>query len=132
VYESENSLFTEPEGENTNYQGKTGLATFFPSYPKLEKSDRPTVWTYGVAVANLAAKSSREADVAGPMWLEKSLAKKFHDGWPLTLYIETRLADYIPSLRNLRPIPGMKLASPPSGVVFLVLGCAAADNLRIP
>lgn len=38
----------------------------------------------------------------------KSLANGFHDSYPATLNIATRLAACIPFLKNLRPNPGAK------------------------
>ena len=36
----------------------------------------------------------------------KSFLKKFHESWPFTEYMATKLAESIPSLRNLSPMPG--------------------------
>ena len=56
------------------------------------------------------------------MWLEKSFLKKFHDSCPSTEYMATRLAESIPSLKNLRPIPGAVLS-------LLVSGSNAKESL---
>ena len=56
------------------------------------------------------------------MWLEKSFLKKFHDSCPSTEYMATRFAESIPSLKNLRPIPGAVLS-------LLVSGSNAKESL---
>ena len=59
------------------------------------------------------------------MWLVKLFLKKFHESWPLTEYMATRLAESTPSLRNLRPIPGAVLRAGGDGSL-------ARENLTIP
>lgn len=57
--------------------------------------------------------------------VSKLLAKKFQSpGYPSSRNIDTRLAESMPSLKNLRPIPGPNLVS---GV-----GSAADDSLMRP
>ena len=64
---------------------------------------------------------------AAVIWLKKVLEKKFQSfGCPATLHMETRLAESIPSLKNLRPIPGA------SGDLLSAVGAAAEDNLMSP
>lgn len=63
------------------------------------------------------------------MWLEKSLAKKFHDGIPLTPNIATKLADGTPSLNIFNPNPGVKLSMASAAVVLVWSGYLATDNL---
>lgn len=82
---------------------------------------------YGVAVANFSATAVRAAPDAAGIWVLKSSEKKFQSScWPLTLFIETKFAESIPSLKNFKPIPGV------SGCFPSAVGCAADDNLTIP
>jgi hypothetical protein len=57
--------------------------------------------------------------------LEKSFLKKFHESWPSTEYIATRLAESIPSLKNLSPRPGARLST-------FGFGSAATESLTTP
>jgi len=66
------------------------------------------------------------------MWLAKSNLKKFHEGVPLTLYIATKFADLIPSLKNFNPNPGTKLSFAPSAVVFEGSDYLAVESLMRP
>ncbi len=50
---------------------------------KAARSLRPMVWTLGVALENLVATRVRATPEAPGMWLEASLAKKFHESKPL-------------------------------------------------
>jgi hypothetical protein len=71
--------------------------------------------------------AARAAPLAALIWFWNSCAKKFHSpGCPLTEYIATKLAESIPSLKNLRPIPG------PSGALVPNSGLAADESLTIP
>jgi hypothetical protein len=62
-------------------------------------------------VENFLERAARALPVAGEIWLENLLAKKFQLGYPLTEYIATRLADGTLSLKNFKPSPGAKLSS---------------------
>lgn len=82
---------------------------------------------YLVADENFSATAVSAAPEAAGIWLLKSFEKKFQSsGYPLTENIATKFAESIPSLRNLRPIPGA------SGCFPSAVGYAAADNLTIP
>ena len=62
-----------------------------------------------------ASIKSQTLEVHLGIWLEKSFLKKFHDSCPPTANIATRFAESIPSLKNLRPMPGEVLTVPVSG-----------------
>lgn len=81
-----------------------------------------------MAVANLWARVVRATPEAAAIWFVKLLEKKFQLSCPLTEYIATKSAEWTPSLKNLRPIPGIKLAD--AGLA--VFGSAAHDNLTYP
>jgi len=68
------------------------------------------------------------------MWLEagKFSSKKFHEGYPLTPHIATKFEDDTPSLNTFKPNPGVKLSLAPSGVVLVLSGDLARDNLKRP
>lgn len=68
---------------------------------------RPTSWIQSVTPENLYATAFRAVPLLAFIWFWNSCLKKFHSpGYPLTEYIATKLAESIPSLKNLRPIPG--------------------------
>lgn len=58
-------------------------------------------------------------------WLVKSCSKKLNDSYPYNEYIAIKLADLIPSLKNLRAIPGATFGTEASGA-------AAAEILIKP
>lgn len=61
------------------------------------------------------------------MWVEKSFEKKFQSlSYPFTEFMDTKLAESIPFLKNLSPIPGVR------GWLPSAAGLAAEDNLTIP
>ena len=97
-----------------------------PSSPALAQSETPTCWMLGVAVANLTATGAAENPGLG-MWLAKSFLKKFQDSCPPIEYMATRLAESLPSLRSLSPMPGR-------GCDWLEEGSAgsALDSLAMP
>lgn len=65
--------------------------------------------------------------------VSKLLAKKFQSpGWPSTRYIDTRLAESTPSLKNLRPIPGPSLVSGVGSVADESLIRPRSAPLKIP
>jgi len=90
------------------------LDVYLPSCPYAAKSLRPTYWTQGVAVENFLAKGKRAAPALG-MWLEKSFLKKFQLSYPSTPNMATKLAESMPSRKNLSPIPGVVLSFLASG-----------------
>ena len=80
---------------------------------------------YFVAVENFHAPVSQTIPSGAEIWLKNSFEKKFQSpGYPAVLFMETKLAESIPSLRNLTAIPGIK------GLV--AEGAAAEDNLTSP
>ena len=99
----------------------------FPSYPAFAKFDSPTSWIYGVAVENFYATAVSAVPDAAGICVLKSSEKKFQSfSCPLTLFIETKLAESIASLKNFKPIPGVRGCFPSA------VGWAADDNLTIP
>ena len=76
--------------------------------------ERPTCPMFLVAVANLTARGAIARDGLW-MWFEKFLMKKFHDSWPSTESIATKLPESIPSRRNLSPNPGVVFLTSGSG-----------------
>ena len=71
------------------------------------------------------ATASKAAPYAAGMIVLKSSAKKFQfPGYPLTPFIATKFPESILSLRNLRPIPGVR------GALKSVADGGAADEKR--
>ena len=94
--------------------------------------ERPTCWICLVAVANFRARG-REEKGGLETWFEKFLRKKFQDSWPLTENMATRFPESTPSLRHLRPNPGLVFLTRGSGsVVRLILMTQCSAPLNTP
>jgi hypothetical protein len=83
-------------------------------------------------VANFCPSLTNLGVTVVGMWFDQSFSKGFQLGYPSTPNIATKLAEGIPSLKNLRPIPGTKLPSAPSGVVLVISGDDALEILTYP
>lgn len=104
----------------------------FPFWSYYAQSEVPTWPGIGVAVLNLASTSLSTGPYALFIFVVKLFAKKFQLFYPFTEYIATKLAEGIPSLKNLSPNPGAKLSTAPSAVDFEGTGFFASDNLIKP